>query len=389
VGSIEVQETNRGERRYEARWRDNQRRAKCKRFKTKREAQTFLARIETDLSRGSYVDPKESRIPFGDWVEDYRSTWMHLRPQTRAKYESLLKNHLLPVFGDRPLSTIKRMDVQSWVDQLGGSDLKPRTVRECHVVLYGAMQKAVEERVISANPCTRTKLPSIEGDEGEEASFLLPDQIDRLLAAIDSRYRPLLETALYLGLRWEEVAAIKRTNLDLLRKKVKIVGTLERTGSGSYRYTSKMKTPAARRTLAIPSFLVECLAKHLESAPASEFLFPAAKGGFLRYDNFRVRVWDKAVKRAGLEGVTFHSLRHTFAAMMIDKDVNVYVLQKMLGHKDIRTTLNVYGHLYESSNDQVLEAMEQSFQERKEIPSVGFLWASGGGKVLELPKNSP
>lgn len=98
---------------------------------------------------------------------------------------------------------------------------------------------------------------------------------------------------------------------------MRVVTTIERA-NGLYRAVECGKSKAARRTLKMPEFLREILLWHLKAFLSDEWVFPAPEGGFLRYDNFRPRVWNPAVKRAGLAPLTFHELRHTAAAFMIN-----------------------------------------------------------------------
>jgi integrase len=145
------------------------------------------------------------------------------------------------------------------------------------------------------------------------------------------------------------------------------------------------KSSASRRTLKVPDFLIEILARHLETAPESEFVFPARLGGHLRYDNFRLRVWTLAVQRADLTPLTFHELRHTAAAIMIDEGADPLQVQKRLGHKDIRTTYKHYGHLFPNREDQLNEALDRVYRTAKESSSVGFSWDSAESNLVELP----
>ncbi|MGI8707252.1 MAG: site-specific integrase [Actinomycetota bacterium] len=147
----------------------------------------------------------------------------------------------------------------------------------------------------------------------------------------------------YLGLRWEEIAGLKREHLNLLRRELRVVGVVERV-AGTYRYIEETKSPASRRTIQLPAFMVDVLSQHLDNAGASEWVFPAPGGGFLRYDNFRRRTWLPAVVRWGLGKITFHELRHTCVAILIDGGANRLEIQRRLGHADIKTTLGVYGH---------------------------------------------
>ena len=93
-----------------------------------------------------------------------------------------------------------------------------------------------------------------------------------------------------MGLRWSEIAGLKRSHLDLLRRTILIAGSLERVGNG-FRYMSETKTLRSKWLLDMPAPLVKILARHLETAPPSEFVFSAPQGGVLQYHSFRRRFW--------------------------------------------------------------------------------------------------
>jgi integrase len=97
---------------------------------------------------------------------------------------------------------------------------------------------------------------------------------------------------------------------------------------------------------------------HIASEPLNEMVFTSPKGHVLRSSNFR-RPWTKAVVAAGLTPLTFHDLRHTHAAWLIRDGIQALALQRRLGHKDIRTTMNVYGHLFPNFEDAVIERLDR------------------------------
>jgi len=144
----------------------------------------------------------------------------------------------------------------------------------------------------------------------------------------------------------------------MLRRQVRVVGSLERVGNG-FRYVEETKTVSGRRMVPVPAFLVDELAHHLADAPESAFVFPAPKGGHLFYQSWRHRFWNPAATRAGFEGFTPHELRHTTAALMIDQGANPLTVQRRLGHKDIRTTLQLYGHLFPEQDDMLTGRLDE------------------------------
>src|SRR6478735_2705106 len=120
-----------------------------------------------------------------------------------------------------------------------------------------------------------------------------------------------------------------------------------------------VKTPASRRTVAIPVFLVDLVAEHLSHVDRREpndLVFTAPEGGPLRRSLFRQRVWLPAVERADLKGLTFHGLRHSAAGLMIELGAHPRIMQARLGHSSIRTTLDVYGHVLPAADEAVTSA---------------------------------
>jgi integrase len=137
------------------------------------------------------------------------------------------------------------------------------------------------------------------------------------------------------------------------------------------------KTRASRRTIGVPPEVMDELAKHLarRGRPApEELVFVAPGGGPLRAGNFRRRVWEPAVRSAGLDGLTFHGLRHTAVGLMIELGAHPRVIQQRAGHTSIRTTLDVYGSVLPAVDDAVTSGLGQP---TPELPRTGR--GPGGG----------
>jgi integrase len=135
--------------------------------------------------------------------------------------------------------------------------------------------------------------------------FLGPDQIVDLSEAVEDRYRVLILTAAYTGLRWGELAALRVDRLNLMRRTLTVAETLSEVGG--VLEVAEPKTAASRRSVALPRSLVVELERHLElyPAPESRLVFTGAAGGALRRTNWRLRVWLPAVKAVGLDGLRF------------------------------------------------------------------------------------
>jgi integrase len=326
-------------------------------FDTAKEAAKWKRDLESSKDRGAFVDPRAGAATLGEVAATvFEHKQRRLRPSAYQRDESYFRNHILPAFGTTRIGSIRRSDVQVWVSELEKKGLAPRTVRDIYGILRSIFVEAVEERTVPESPCRRIALPRVPDPDRK---FLDHDGVARLAHAIDDRYETLILTTAYMGLRWGEVAGLKRQHVDLLRKQMSIQGSLERVG-GTFRYVAELKNVQSRRMLDMGTPLVERLALHLQHTVDSEFVFPAPEGGFLSYHNFRKRFWGPATVAAGLEGLGFHELRHTCVSLLIDQRADILNVSRYLGHKDIKTTLQLYGHLFPARGKEFAEKLGEA-----------------------------
>jgi len=226
-------------------------------------------------------------VLLGDWAAEWWQSTANLRPSTRARDESLLRNHVLPAFGDAPLAAIGQRDVRAWVAALAASDLAAAAVAKIYQTLSRVLGGAVDAGMIPASPCRRVALPRIER---QEMRFLTPAQVDVLAVTIDSRYRALVVLAAYGGLRIGELAGLRRRRVDLVAGTVEVVEIV--TEVRGTLMIGPPKTRASRRSIGLPRFAIAELADALAGRDGRDgFVFPAPEGGPLRVVGFRSRVW--------------------------------------------------------------------------------------------------
>lgn len=350
----------RAQRRYRVRYRDPTGRERSKTFPRLGQARRFKATVEDELGRGLWVDPRAGRMPLAEFSTPLMQRNSNVRPATRERVAGFLRGQVLPAFGSVPLNRITRNAVQMWVDDMA-TRLAPRTVRDSYRILAGLLREAVRQGFLRQSPCHLIALPRLARGEPR---YLSAEEVKLLADAIDPRYHSLIYTDAYLGLRWSELAAVKRTSLDLDGERLLVVGALQRVGH-DWVYTDQLKTTRSRRSLALAPFLTELLREHLRAAPPSEFVFSSPHGEIIRYGNFRKRYWDPAVARSGLDHLTPHALRHTCVAMMIAEGANPLMVQRQLGHADLRMTLGTYGHLFPHWDDEIAERMQSLWQKTK------------------------
>ncbi|MCZ7534303.1 MAG: site-specific integrase [Acidimicrobiia bacterium] len=347
-----------GRRAWQTRWRDPAGRQRSKNFDRKIDAERYLLAMETDKLRGRYTDPRLAKTALGEWMSEYQATRVNLGRQTQARDEATIRNHVLPRFGTWMIGSIQPIHVAQWVADLDAAGYAPATVRKAYQLLSAAMDAAVESGLIGRSPCRGVDLPRLE--TRSTIRFLEPAEINFLADAIDSRYSAIVLTAAYTGLRFSELRALRVDGFDALRRAIRVKASLVESG-GKF-YFENPKSEASRRTLRVPSFLVEVLAIHLGKYPDdSGLIFSAPNGGPIRRSNFRRRIWLPAVEASVGQPCTFHDLRHTHAALLIAQGEHPKVIQERLGHASIKTTLDTYGHLFEGLDEAATDRLEATY----------------------------
>ena len=340
---------------YRVRYRDPSGASRSKSFKRRAEADAFAATVEVSKLDASYTDPKLGKTRFADWVEDVMATRLHLRPSTVAQNQIVLRSLVLPWFGKRRLATVKPVDVHAWVADLTRAGYAPSTIRKAYQLLGQVFEAAVTSDLIGRSPCRGVNLPPIPR---EEMRFLTVDEIEALAAAIDPRYRVLVLTGAWTGLRFGEAAGLEAGGLDLLRRRLTVTQTLSDVAGELI--VGPPKTDAARRTITLPAFLADELGAHLGQyhSGTSDFVFTSSEGTPLRRTNFRRRDWLPAVRASVGLPMRFHDLRHSHVALLIAANEHPKVIAQRLGHASIRTTLDNYGHLFDGLDEAAADRLD-------------------------------
>lgn len=352
----------RGPGRWRARYRGPDGRERSQTFARRVDAERWLAGVTVSTAKGEWIDPALGRVTFAEWTERWAPTIVDLRPNTLSRDLGMVRTHLIPAFGPVPLAKLTTVDVAAWVAaQTSAGRLAPATVRKAGQILAKIMRSAVDSGLIARSPCTSVKLPA-EGSR--EMRFLSPAELIALVDAIDEHYRVLVLTAAHAGLRWGELAGLRVARVDPLRRTVTVTEQLtELDGRLSF---GPPKTAASRRSVSLPSFLVQALSEQIggraEPGPAG-LVFPAPVGGPMRRSNFRRRAWLPATQRAGLDGLRFHDLRHTAVALAIAQGGHAKAIQERMGHSSVTVTLDRYGHLFEGLDERIAERLDAMWRD--------------------------
>lgn len=299
--------------------------------------------IQAKLAMGE--DPFEARrtlkeVPtFAAFIE---TTYMpHVKSYKRSweTDECLLRNHALPHIGNLYLDEIKRQHVVEIVGRLA-QHLKPASVNRFLLTLRYALNCAVQWEVagITRNPTAGVPLLK---ENNQRDRYLSEDEAVRLFQALEASPNPLLPhivaMLLLTGARRREVLSARWSDIDVAQRQWRI----EFNKTGKTRYV-----PVSERLLSL-------LAK-VPRMDNNDYLFPNPKTGKPFVAIFQS--WDTARRKAGLEDVHLHDLRHSFASFLINRGHSLYEVQKLLGHTQIKTTQR-YAHL---SNESLLNAADSA-----------------------------
>ena len=352
--------------RFRGRHRGPDGKERSRTFDRKVDAERWLTTQSADVIRGQWTDPTLGRMTFGDWVRVWEQGLHDLRPTTRELNLGVVRNYLLPRFESMPLAKLQASDLKAMVaEEIKEGRLSSSAIRRHGIVLSTILKAAVEDGRIGRNPCDGVRLPV---EEHRDMRFLDADQVTLLAdSATPLYYRPLILTAAWVGLRWGELAGLRVASVDLLRARIRVVEQLTEAKGGVE--WGPPKTKAGTRTVTVPATLVDILGEHFASPSVAKsgLAFPTPSGTPLKRANFR-KVWKRTITAAGwdgtdLEGLVFHELRHTAAALAIAEGAHPLTIKERLGHSSITVTMDTYGGLLPSLDEALAAGLDTRLRE--------------------------
>jgi integrase len=369
----------RGER-FIVRWREpGTAKRRSRSFATIEDAQAFLA-SPTGAERGNSL----KEISLADFIDRVlRDDW-NLRGSSLYGYRRTLERHISHRIGRRPLEEVSTQELR---DFFGSLDLGMAGKAGVYRLLAKAFNRAVRENVLERSPLKSIARPKAVA---KEIVPLSPEQVSALASAADPRYRVAILLAGFAGLRAGEIGGLRVQDVDFARLNLRVSRAV-RTEGGK-RVVGEVKTPAGRRQVALPAFLVAELIWHIGRFPPAPDgrIFSTYEGGLVCHVVLLKRL-KAAARSAGIPAPRFHTLRHSAAALMIALGAHPKVIQAQLGHANISVTLDIYGHLFPSLAEETaarIDALVRGEPERElrasESPPVTPL----AGRSLGLRANA-
>jgi integrase len=325
-------------------------------FARKAEAQRYLTLVESQIARGEWTDPERAKVTLGDYAERWIAERPGLRPRTVELYRWLLRRHISPWLGGVPLGKIDTPLVREWRAKLLAEGVSQTMAAKSYRLLRSVLMTAVnEDRIIPRNPC---QVRGADKEQPQERGVLSAAEVVALADAVPARYRAMILLTTFASLRFGEVTALERSDVDLEAGTVRVRRAfVEVRGKGLV--AGPPKSRAGLRTVGIPRVVVDVMREHLaEHSGSGPLVFTGPTGAPIRRGNFNKLVrWRETVEQLGLDGVRFHDLRHSGNTLAARSGVSTRDLMARMGHDSMEAAI-IYQHATTEADARIAAALD-------------------------------
>jgi integrase len=335
-------------------------------FNRKKDADAYHATVNVDVRAGVHTSGKHTLAEAGaKWIQDAED---RLEPATVESYRQHLDHHIVPYMGGVKLSQFTVPLVREFMDKLRSQGRSPDMIKRV-VGDLGSILADAQERGWVAQNIVRSLSHRKKRREGERrqkhrlkpgVDIPAPEEIKAIVAHLKGRWRPLILTAIFTGLRASELRGLLWSDVDLKKAQLHV-----RQRADKFNTIGKPKSTAGQRTIPMPPILVNTLREWKLACPPSELglVFPTGAGQIEYHSNIVVRGLAPAqiaagvVKHGKAKYTGLHSLRHFYASWCINRredgglGLPLKLVQHRLGHSTIQMTADVYGHLFPGGDD--------------------------------------
>jgi integrase len=298
------------------------------------------------LERGSFSSSADSEQEVREEVTN-RSGHPY-KPSTLRGYRRDLDEHVLPELGNRKLNALTTAELQEQVDRWHGDGKPASTIRNRIKPLQAIYRRARARGGLATNPTRDLELPVPRPDEVE---IVAAADAAELLESLPIEDKPIWATALYAGLRYGELRALRWRAVDFAAGTIRVEESWDPKAG-----PIEPKTRTSRRATPMPDTLRELLQNHqeLRGNPAGdELVFGLESGGPFNSAALYHRA-DAAWREAGLDGrLRLHQARHSYASYLIAAGANPKAISTFMGHSSINLTYDLYGHLMPGTEVEV------------------------------------
>jgi integrase len=348
-----------------------------KTFAKKRDADAHHAIVGAAVRAGTHTaDSKSATVAKAAELWLASCDAVGLERTTITAYRQHVDLHIIPILGALRLTQLTVPLVRGFEDRLRQDGRSPAMVRKARRSLGALLADAQERGLVGQNVVrslyTRRRSRRMEGNGKLKIGIDIPspDEIRAIIAHLDGRWRPLLLTAIFSGLRASELRGLRWDDVDLKRGELHVRQRADRHGE-----IGRPKSAAGERTVPLPPMVIAALREHRLASPKLDLVFANSRGNIEHRNAIVEQGFHPAQVAAGVingDGKAkypgLHSLRHFYASWCINRradgglELPLKVVQARLGHASIQMTADVYGHLFPRSDDGAeLAAAEKAF----------------------------
>jgi integrase len=348
--------------------------------KSEREAQKELAKFVTEIEKGSYVEPSKLTLAeFADkWIEMHGK--QNLAPKTLDLYMGLLNDRIIPALGHLKLEQIKPMHLVEFYKNLNETgirlDGKQGTLSDQYIVhhhrlLRTLLQYAVKWQFLNLNPASQVDSPKVRK---KQTNFYDEKQLQALMEAVDHegiKYKVLINLAVSTGMRQGELLGLEWKHIDFKSFTIHVRQSSQYI-AGKGIITKSPKNETSVRSITVPGSIIVLL-KLYKAEQNKDRLRIGDKWNetdrlFTTWDGrpmhpTTVSSWfPEFLRKYNLQKIRFHALRHTSATLLIAQNVHMKTISSRLGHSNIQTTMDIYGHSLKSADQEAAEKLDFIFK---------------------------
>ena len=346
---------------------DQNSKRRLKSFKTKKEADSWWKQQAGEVQRGTHTPDSESKT-----VAEAAELWLRrgelesLERGTLRYYRDMVQKHINPIVGDVKLSRLTTPTVQEMRDRLLATRSRAMTQKSL-TILKGILKDAMRRGLVSQNVADPVKVRT-QSRHKEPVVIPSKEEVRNIVGEVQGehkdengetrkwgRWRPLLITAIFTGLRASELRGLTWDNVDLAKGVIHV-----RQRADRYNAMGSPKSRAGRRDVPIGNLVANTLREWRLACPKGELnlVFPNGVGKVESLGNIYNRGFHPIQVACGIVDEKekpkygFHALRHFYASWLIDQSFKPKQIQTVMGHSSITLTYDTYGHLFPSEEDE-------------------------------------
>lgn len=336
-------------------WQGNKKKKQKRGFRTKKEALEWennyklTANANMDMTMGAFVE-----IYFRDKKGELKE-----RSVKNKRY--MIEAHILPYFKDRPMNSITPSDIIQWQNEMrtkGFAQTYLRMIQNQITALFNHVSNIYGP---GNNPCKKVK--KMGKADADKLDFWTKDEYDKFISGMEEgdRYYTIFEVRFWTGCREGEMLALTKSDIDFARNQISISKNYYRAEGRDIITTPK--TEQSARIIDIPQFLTQELKDYVDKLYGisdDERIFPIVPEAV----QHKLK---RECEKSGVKKIRVHDLRHSHVAYLIHQGVEPLIIKERLGHRDIKMTLNTYGHLYTNQQRKVADMLNN--QKEKSLSS--------------------